>query len=339
MTLYECAAQINNFIQCRMGLCCCKPVVDHDDHHDDKKSVLEPPEVDVSSSSIHPSILSSQSITNPCQLTWVTDVPVHNVDEDEMQRECRVSGLCCLDNGRTVVLDRNNQTIMVFDPEFEYAYRQKIRKQLISLTHFEFDDIAILESGAIGFFNISGKYVTRLPRRFPVCKSSKAITFNGTWFAVLYTIDNKNHIQIYSKTGSEYKDFSLNIQFTKRKYRSNVMVLDKTDDFLYVSNMSEKCVSCVNFLGEVIWNSLAVDHITHPSCLVVEGGFIYCCDWMNKGVNLLSLDGKRSSSICVDGAKKARFIAYQRKKSQLIIFTDFKYKLRIFDVHLPPEEP
>lgn len=322
-----------------MGLCCCKRVVDHDDNNEDKKSVLDPPEVDVSSSSIHPSILSSQSITNPCHLTWVTDVSVHNVDEDEMQRNCRVSGLCCLDNGRTVLLDRNNQTIMVFDSEFEYAYRQKIRKQLISLTPFEIDDIAILETGAIGFYNISGKYVTRLPRRFPVWKSSRAVTFNGTWFAVLYTIDGKNHIQIYSKTGNEYKNFPLNIQFTKRKYRSSVIVLDKSDDFLYVSNMSGKCVSCVNFLGEVVWNSLAVDHISHPSCLMVEGSFIFCCDWVTKGVNLLTLDGKRSSSICVDGVKKARFIAYQRKKGHLIIFTDFKYKIRIFDVHLPPEEP
>lgn len=48
---------------------------------------------------------------------------------------------------------------MVFDLEFEYVYWQKIRKQLIFLIYFEFDDIVILELGVIGFFNILGKYV------------------------------------------------------------------------------------------------------------------------------------------------------------------------------------
>lgn len=70
------------------------------------------------------------------------------------------------------------------------------------------------------------------------------------------------------------------------------MVLDKMDDFLYVLNMFEKCVLCVNFLGEVIWNLLVVDYIIYFLCFVVEGGFIYCCDWMNKGVNFFFLDGK-----------------------------------------------
>ena len=324
-----------------MGQCCCKrdSLIEHDDHHGDKTNVLDPPVVDVSSSSINPSLVSSDSIANPCRLTWLTDVTVHTVDEEAVQRACRVTGLCCLDNGRTVLMDRTNQTIMVFDPQFEYAYRQKIRKQLISLTSFEFDDVAILEIGAIGFYNISGKYVTRLPRKIPVSKSSKAVTFNGKWFAVLYTNDGKNHIQIYSKTGNEYKTFLLNIRFTKKKFRSNNIVLDKAEDYLYVNNASEKCISCVNFLGELIWNSVSVEHIAHPSCLTLEGSFIFCCDWITKGVNLLSLDGKRSSSIYVDGAKRARFIAFQRKQSHLIIFTDFKYKLRIFDVHLPPEEP
>jgi hypothetical protein len=224
---------------------------------------------------------------------------------------------------------------MVFDPEFQYAYRQKIRKQLISLTSFEFDNIAILESGFIGIYNISGKYVTRLPVRFAVGKNPRAVTFNGSMFAVLYS---NNFVKIYFKSGIEYKTIPLSIQIEKKKYRSNSIVLDRNDEYIYLPNMSEKCISCVNFQGEVVWNSVTVDHILHPSCLMLEGNFIYCCDWLTKGVNLVSLDGKRSSSICVDGVQKARFIAFQRKKHHLIIFTDFKYKLRIFDVLLPPEE-
>ncbi|XP_061171823.1 uncharacterized protein LOC133181316 [Saccostrea echinata] len=325
-----------------MGLCCCKreSLIEHDDHHDDKKSVLEPHGENVSASSIHPSLFSSNSIANPCRLTWLTDVHVNNVDseDDEKKHTCRISGLCCLDNGRTVLLDRNNQTLTVFDPQFKYAYRQKIRKQLISLTSFEFDDIAILETGFIGLYNISGKYVTRLPKRFAVCKSSRTVAFNGTWFAVLYVQDGKDFVKIYSKIGNEYVNIPLNVQFDRKKYRSNNIELDRTNDFLYIPNMSEKCITCVNFHGEVVWNSVTVDYILHPSCLKLEGNFIFCCDWLTKGVNLVSLDGKRSSSICIDGVRKARFIAFQRKKSHLMIFTDFKYKLRIFDVLLPPEE-
>lgn len=100
---------------------------------------------------------------------------------------------------------------MVFDLEFEYVYWQKIRKQLIFLVYFEFDDIVIFELGVIGFFNILGKYVICFFKRFFVCKSLKVIMFNGIWFVVFYIIDNKNYIQIYFKIGSEYKDFFLNI--------------------------------------------------------------------------------------------------------------------------------
>lgn len=325
-----------------MGLCCCKRdrTIEHDDNHDDKTSVLEPQESNVSASSIHPSLFSSDSIANPCHLTWLTDIHINNIDtdDDEMKHTCRISGLCCLDNGRTVLMDRNNQMLMVFDPEFQYAYRQKIRKQLISLTTFEFDNIAILETGFIGLYNISGKYVTRLPVRFTVGKNPRAVTFNGSLFAVLYVQNGNNFVKIYSKDGIEHETIPLSIQIEKRKYRSNSIVLDRSNDHLYLPNMSEKCISCVNFLGEVVWNSVTVDHILHPSCLMLEGNFIYCCDWLTKGVNLVSLDGKRSTSICVDGVKKARFVAFQRKKQHLIIFTDFKYKLRIFDVLLPPEE-
>lgn len=47
MILYECMVYNNNFVKCRMGLCCCKFVVDYDDYYDDKKSVFEFLEVDV----------------------------------------------------------------------------------------------------------------------------------------------------------------------------------------------------------------------------------------------------------------------------------------------------
>ena len=259
------------------------------------------------------------------------------VDDPLDLRPCHVTGMTCLPDGSTVMIDARNKKIKVFTKDFEFAYVQKARGGIRDVEYVGQNEIAVTEGRHICFYRIENRYITKQVKKFTLGGRLGGLSYNGFWYAAYCADKSHAHIKILDSDGEETFDIDLSTIISPVKRSRESIALDNSEDSVHVTDTGNRRVCCLDFNGIVLWHTSS-DVFGTPICLVALDHVIVCADWSKSKVFKISPDGSQVVPAISKGLRKPSFMAFQLMQNRLIVYANSRRLVQVFQLRVHETE-
>lgn len=247
-----------------------------------------------------------------------------------------IGGLVCLSDGKTVVLDMENQKLKLFDDEFIFVSELKMERKGAGITATSDGELAVTCGNEIHFFVVNGNIISQLKKTFRLHGIGYGITNeSGEYGVTLGTTSGPKSLELLDENGraqwaiTEKNEVGTDLDIPKH------VAIDKNKR-LYIANCSDNVVQCISYNKEsqthqLLWEASVLGG---PKGICVFKNSLLTACFYGRKVYQISSKGEVINEISIDrdNIEHPEIIVYQQTINKIIISCYDEDKIWVFDV-------
>lgn len=247
-----------------------------------------------------------------------------------------IGGLVCLADGKTVVLDMENQKLKLFDDEFAFISELKMEHKGAGITVTSDEELAVTCGNEIHFFVVNGNSINQSKKVFRLHGIGYGITSEGGEYGVtLGTTSGPKSLELLDENGraqwaiTEKNEVGTDLDIPKH------LAIDK-EKRLYIANCSDNVVQCISYNKEsqthlLLWEA-SVPGGPKGICTFKNSVLTAC--FYGRKVYQISSKGDVINEISIDkeNIEHPEIIVYQQTTNKILISCYDEDKIWVFDV-------
>ena len=232
----------------------------------------------------------------------------------------RILGLSMVSDGSLVLVDCKNKSIKVFKPDwYEDVFKHALDDEPTGITSNGADEIVVTFAHKLEVrrFKISEKLIVPL-KCFKVKEKPFSISFSKNTLAIEMGEGSNGSIILTDLDGHQLEKISGSRRhfgmFTGNTIR---LAHDHDAACLYVVDISNECVNCVDYAGNIKWKT----NIKGPRGIVVNGDSLFVASKTENAIFQIDKGTGKHSSLLTsnDQIIQPRFIACQQSREKLAV--------------------
>ena len=233
----------------------------------------------------------------------------------------RIVGLAMVSDGSLVLIDCRNKSIKVFKPKwYEAVIRHDLDEEPTGIASNGADEIIVTFAHKLEVrrYRISSEKLIVPLKCFTLNEKPYSLSFSKNTLAIEIGEGSYGSIIVTDMDGDELEKISGNRRhfgmFTGKTIR---LAHDHDAKCIYVVDISNECVSCVDYEGNVKWKT----NIKGPRGIVINGDSLFVASKTENAIFQIDRGTGKYSSLLTSNDRiiQPRFIACQQSKEKLAV--------------------